>query len=201
LAIQLTKEGEGPGIAHIRAEKQKQYLARQKEGAIPSTPGNELNRTPKKLEHDDGIVKPREQKRNRLVQWDLVKQTKDLPAPEANRLMLMAYKRIMEIESRANQGGAFLSHHQLLVRLASRYCSETNELFEELLIEYIIADQRNRVDLALLWLNELYAQYQGYSLILNIKGEPNQDVRMKRYVKALDSILGLLVNRNDIKEM
>lgn len=43
LAIQLTKEGEGPGISHIRAEKQKQYLARQNarmEGsAIPPTVG------------------------------------------------------------------------------------------------------------------------------------------------------------------
>lgn len=42
LAIQLTKEGEGPGIQYIKAEKQKMFVARQaarSEGAIiPPTP-------------------------------------------------------------------------------------------------------------------------------------------------------------------
>lgn len=42
LAIQLTKEGEGPGFQFINAEKQKMFMARQaarSEGAaIPPTP-------------------------------------------------------------------------------------------------------------------------------------------------------------------
>lgn len=45
LAIQLTKEGEGPGFHFINAEKQKLFLARQaarSEGAaIPPTPFND----------------------------------------------------------------------------------------------------------------------------------------------------------------
>jgi hypothetical protein len=64
------------------------------------------------------------------------------------------------ILARSVQGGASLAHHQLLVRLATRFHSKTSELFEEQLIEYILADQKNHADLALLWLNELYAQYQ-----------------------------------------
>lgn len=45
LAIQLTKEGEGPGIQFIKAEKQKMFVVRQaarSEGAIiPPTPMND----------------------------------------------------------------------------------------------------------------------------------------------------------------
>lgn len=64
------------------------------------------------------------------------------------------------LSARAIQGGASLAQHQLLVRLATRFHSNTSDLYEEQLIEYILADQKNRADLALLWLSELYAQYQ-----------------------------------------
>jgi hypothetical protein len=74
------------------------------------------------------------------------------------------------------------------------------DLYANQLLEYILKDQKNRADLALLWLNELYAQYQGYSLFLTDKGEPNQDARLLRYEKILCNLLVLLVNRNDIKE-
>jgi hypothetical protein len=61
---------------------------------------------------------------------------------------------------RAIQGGVSLAQHQLLVRLVTRFHTKTSDLYEEQLLEYILADQKNRADLALLWLNELYAQYR-----------------------------------------
>jgi hypothetical protein len=139
-------------------------------------------------------------KRGPMIQWDLMKQTKELPQPEAHRLSVVAYQRIVGNEARSIQGGATLARHQLLVRLATRFHGKMSELFEEQLIEYILADQKNRADLALLWLNELYAQYQGYSTLLTIKGEPNQEFRKMRYEKILMTFAGLLVNRNEIKE-
>lgn len=64
LAIQLTKEGEGPGIEYIKAEKQKMFLARQaarSEGAIiPPTPMNDrLQDGTKVLQDSDNFVEPR----------------------------------------------------------------------------------------------------------------------------------------------
>ena len=63
---------------------------------------------------------------------------------------------------RALQGGAIMAHHKLIVRLATRFRLQgvTDEL-EKSLLNFIIQDQRNRTDLALLWIGELYAQLMG----------------------------------------
>lgn len=59
------------------------------------------------------------------------------------------------------QGGAGLAQQKILVRIVTRYhCNRTSE-FEATLLNYIIENQKNRTDLALLWLAELYAQLQG----------------------------------------
>ncbi|KAI6186995.1 Symplekin [Aphelenchoides besseyi] len=172
LAIHLTKEGEGPGIRYIREEKQKQYFARQNarlEGAaIPPTPSHEPTRDPSKesqkhsqVTDDEAFKAPPVPKRTRLVKWDLIETTKgiesfstfhgllELMVPESKKLVLMAFKRITEKEQYSIQGGAITEQQQLLVRLASRFHGQLNESFEELLIEYIIRDQKNRVELAL----------------------------------------------------
>ena len=55
-----------------------------------------------------------------------------------------------------------MAHHKLIVRLATRFRLQgvTDEL-EKALLNFIIQDQRNRTDLALLWIGELYAQLMG----------------------------------------
>ena len=73
---------------------------------------------------------------------------------------------ICEIENlfleRALQGGAIMAQHKLIVRLVTRFRLQgvTDEL-EKALLNFIIQDQRNRTDLALLWIGELYAQLMG----------------------------------------
>ncbi|KAI6213950.1 hypothetical protein M3Y94_00211900 [Aphelenchoides besseyi] len=210
LAIHLTKEGEGPGIRYIREEKQKQYFARQNarlEGAaIPPTPLHEPrdpskeSQKPSQMVDDEAFKAPPVPKRTRLVKWDLIETTKELMVPESKKLVLMAFKRITEKEQYSIQGGAITEQQQLLVRLASRFHGQLNESFEELLIEYIIGDQKNRVELALVWLKELYKQYKGESAFITNSGMTDQEFRFRRYDKILCGMLGLLVNRNDIKE-
>ncbi|CAD5230284.1 unnamed protein product [Bursaphelenchus xylophilus] len=204
IAMQLTREGIGPGIEHLREQQQRQYLARQAarlEGAvIPPTPGRENEKEKPTTSRDGGFARPAPPKKTRIAEWNIFKNTKELLLPQAESLSLMAFQRIMENERRANQGGAFLAQHQLLTRLATRYLSKTHEQFTELLIEYIIADQKNRAELALLWLNELFIQYGGYSVVLTAKGEPDAKEKYIRYDTALCSILGLLFNRKDNKE-
>ena len=51
-------------------------------------------------------------------------------------------------------------HNVVLVRLVTRYYQEGDK-YEKQLIDFIAKDPRQRRDLALLWLAELYAQYQG----------------------------------------
>lgn len=64
LAIQLTKEGEGPGIQFIKAEKQKMFVARQaarSEGAIiPPTPMNDRSQDDLTVSQDNNkFLEPR----------------------------------------------------------------------------------------------------------------------------------------------
>lgn len=61
---------------------------------------------------------------------------------------------------RAVQGGAGLAQQKILVRLVTRFYSSQTLNLEAELLNYIIADQKNRTDLALLWLTELYAQFE-----------------------------------------
>ncbi|KAI6198275.1 Symplekin [Aphelenchoides fujianensis] len=182
MAIQLTKEGEGPGVKYIREEKQKQYFARQNarhEGAaIAPTPLHEARDLSQRTEqpHEKVVEKfkaPQQPKRKRIQEWDLLKITKELNVSESEKLAIMAFKRMTENEQYAIQGGAIVAQHQLL---------------------------RNRVDLAVMWLKELFVQYQGKSSFLTTNGPLDEQVRLSRYDKVLCGMLGLLVNRNDIKE-
>lgn len=53
-------------------------------------------------------------------------------------------------------------HHVVLVRIATRFHPLPEKLYNEL-IEFIVdaSQHRYRTDLALLWVTELYSQYQG----------------------------------------
>lgn len=114
--------------------------------------------------------------KTKIQQFSLLTETKELLLPEANKLIALAFKRILDNESRsilrtssiaahfverAVQGGAGADQQKLLVRLVTRYHSHLSNTFEEQLIGFIVQDQKARTDLALLWIAELYAQMQG----------------------------------------
>uniref|UniRef100_A0A0K0DL78 SYMPK_PTA1_N domain-containing protein n=1 Tax=Angiostrongylus cantonensis TaxID=6313 RepID=A0A0K0DL78_ANGCA len=69
---------------------------------------------------------------------------------------------------RARQGGTMSMHHVVLVRIATRFHPLPEKLHNEL-IEFIVetTQHRHRTDLALLWVTELYSQYQGLVQELN----------------------------------
>lgn len=63
---------------------------------------------------------------------------------------------------RAIQGGVGVAQQKLLVRLVTRLEHESCTEFEDLLMTFIVQEQKSRTELALLWIAELYAQFQGY---------------------------------------
>ncbi|KAH7694411.1 Symplekin, partial [Aphelenchoides avenae] len=137
-----------------------------------------------------------------MQQFSLLTETKELLLPEANKLIALAFKRILDNEKRAVQGGAGADQQKLLVRLVTRYHSHLSNTFEEQLIDFIVQDQKSRTDLALLWLAELYAQMQGFS-ICSVNKNDGRFVDLERYVrydKALCNLVGTLFNRGEHKE-
>uniref|UniRef100_A0A915DEG5 Symplekin/Pta1 N-terminal domain-containing protein n=1 Tax=Ditylenchus dipsaci TaxID=166011 RepID=A0A915DEG5_9BILA len=179
LAIQLTKEGEGPGIQYIKEEKQKLFVARQfarSEGAfIPPTLHNDrsqdaIGSAMGKIDINK-FAQPQMlstmKSKARLQNFNLFSITRELLPQEAESMFVHAFQRIMNNEKRAVQGGATLAQQKILVRLVTRFHSIRTKELEAMLLNFIVNDQKNRTDLALLWLAELYAQLQGYSICMS----------------------------------
>lgn len=62
---------------------------------------------------------------------------------------------------RAIQGGVGVAQQKLLVRLVTRLEHDSRVEFEDLFMTFIVQEQKSRTELALLWIAELYAQFQG----------------------------------------
>jgi hypothetical protein len=81
---------------------------------------------------------------------------------------------------------------RLIVRLVTRYhLKGVTTALEKALMNFIIEDQRQRTDLPLLWLAELFAQIMGFSYCIVSGIEQLTEIqRMQRY----DECMCLLLN-------
>lgn len=205
MAIQMTREGEGPGIQYIKDERQKQFMeaARRAEKSASSVDRSKnaasTGNAAEKQQQQAILAQPQlpAQKKARLQNWNLFNSTRELVPKEAEQLMLSTFQRILNNEKRAIQGGATLAQHKIIIRLVTRYRGALTQELEAMLLNYIIEDQKARADLALLGLAELYAQWMGYSICLP---RLPVDDRKKHYDSYLCTLLSTLHERGEHKE-
>ncbi|KAL3096947.1 hypothetical protein niasHS_002663 [Heterodera schachtii] len=213
MAIQMTREGEGPGIQYIKAEKQKLFMERQaarSAGAvIPPTPFNDrsvASTSSKQPSNNDEFAQPQLplQKKVRPQNWNLFNATRELLTKEADQLMLSTFQRILNSEKRAVQGGAGLAQQKIIVRLVTRFESTLTPELEAILQNYIIEDQKSRADLALLWLAELFVQWMNFvpsnPTQIVCRPERTAEQRKERYDNCLCALLSTLYERGEHKE-
>uniref|UniRef100_A0A914ZJU9 Symplekin n=2 Tax=Parascaris univalens TaxID=6257 RepID=A0A914ZJU9_PARUN len=212
IATQLTSLELGPGVEMMRNEKRKQFIARQTarmEGAIiPPTPLRELGAAAahvRKPEPSAVFAQPLAppSKPKSKVQFGLLSITRQLQREQALKLILLAFQRVLANEKRAVQGGAGIAQQKLLVRLVTRFNHDSNSHFEDLLTMFIVAEQKSRTELALMWIAELYAQFQGYSLFrrsLFMGNWSSEARRYERYDTVLCTLLKTLFERGEHKE-
>ncbi|KAJ1349557.1 hypothetical protein KIN20_005147 [Parelaphostrongylus tenuis] len=112
----------------------------------------------------------------------------------------------MKAERRARQGGTMSMHHVVLVRIATRFHPLPEKLYNEL-IEFIVetTQHRHRTDLALLWVTELYSQYQGFTLCFNHDymssfGRAPKSELFEKFDTTLCSLLQKLLDKGQHKE-
>ncbi|CAI4225034.1 unnamed protein product [Auanema sp. JU1783] len=190
LAHQATEAGVGPGVQQIDNEKiSKNEKPAIKEESILASVSQMKIGTLKES-------KPMVAQKTKL-QFDLIQTTvaQKLTKEETMELFKMAFSRVMNAERRAVQGGTASLHNSILVRLASRY-QINDDVFEKLMIDFIVQEHKIRTDLALLWLAELYAQYQGFSYCFNFKtddGSSTPQVRLERYNRIMVGLLNEFV--------
>uniref|UniRef100_A0A914HZ52 Uncharacterized protein n=1 Tax=Globodera rostochiensis TaxID=31243 RepID=A0A914HZ52_GLORO len=210
MAIQMTREGEGPGIQYIKAEKQKLFMERQaarSAGAIiPPTPFTDRSgaaaSTSAQSPNDGSFAQPQlpVQKKVRPQNWNLFNSTRELLPKEAEQMTLSTFQRILDSEKRAVQGGAGLAQQKIIVRLVTRFKSNLSAEVEAILQNYIIEDQKSRADLALLWLAELFVQWMGSSSSNTSHLQLTVEERKERYDSCLCSLLSTLYERGEHKE-
>ncbi|VDP23642.1 unnamed protein product, partial [Heligmosomoides polygyrus] len=87
------------------------------------------------------------------------------------------------IVGRARQGGTMSMHHVVLVRIATRFYPLPKKLHNEL-IEFIVdaTQHRHRTDLALLWVTELYSQYQGLVVVKQLCVDTMKELGSLKYI-------------------
>lgn len=215
MATQATAQELGPGAEQMRKEKLAKLMQRQsarKDGVfIPPTPavhvgGHHGPRPPQvpigALPGPTPIPAPAKAKQ----QFNLYTDTKELSRDEMNSLFESCFLSIMKAERRARQGGTMSMHHVVLVRIATRFYPLPKKLHNEL-IEFIVdaTQHRHRTDLALLWVTELYSQYQGFTLCFNHDymtsfGRAPKSELFKKFDTTLCSLLQKLLDKGQHKE-
>ncbi|EYC04815.1 hypothetical protein Y032_0085g1809 [Ancylostoma ceylanicum] len=179
MATQATAQELGPGAEQMRKEKLAKFMERQsarRDGAfIPPTPAVHLGGHQKQkpplvpigaLPGPAPAALPAVSKMKQ--QFNIYTNTKELSKEEMEGLFECCFMSIMKAERRARQGGTMSMHHVVLVRIATRFHPLPEKLYNEL-IEFIVdaTQHRYRTDLALLWVTELYSQYQGFTVCFN----------------------------------
>ncbi|EFO87859.1 CRE-SYMK-1 protein [Caenorhabditis remanei] len=211
MAAQMVHKEVGPGFEWLQQKKKKEYEERIKarnEGiVIAQTPLHEPIRAPVpvvKQPVPETAKAPVIQKAKKA--FNLVEETEKIDAMEAMEMFEMAFESVLQAERRAVAGGAKTIYQKLVVRLATRFWEDCAP-YENKLVEFILSDHKKRSDLALLWLCELYAQYQGYSnCALRIKDliaeqdGMTQPQRLERYDFSICKILDAMLSRNMHKE-
>ncbi|KAE9418755.1 hypothetical protein Angca_003375, partial [Angiostrongylus cantonensis] len=217
MATQATAQELGPGAEQIRKEKLAKFIERQsarRDGAfVPPTPAVHLGKTrpPQppivpigSLPGPTPSTMPPPSKAKQ--QFNLFTCTKELTKDEIQSLFESCFTTIMKAERRARQGGTMSMHHVVLVRIATRFHPLPEKLHNEL-IEFIVetTQHRHRTDLALLWVTELYSQYQGFTLCFNHDymssfGRAPKSELFEKFDSTLCSLLQKLLDKGQHKE-
>ncbi|KAK0411598.1 hypothetical protein QR680_005736 [Steinernema hermaphroditum] len=216
MATQFTSAGVGPGVEQMKKEQKEEFFARQQarsDGAvIPPTPQHIAAAMTPKPEASAKPPPPVQfsvpqvpvQKPKGKIQFNLITSVQDMSDEEAKKLMSQAFERIMSNERRAIQGGEGVAHQMLLVRIVTRFASPLISEFEKSLLDFILADQRSRTEIALLWIAELFAQYQGHSIVRHDLHEPfefTKEERRTRYDIVVTGMLSALYEGGHHKEL
>ncbi|CAB3396533.1 unnamed protein product [Caenorhabditis bovis] len=207
MATQATQREIGPGYEMLKKRKEEELKGRQKARkggvVIAQTPAHVpsagISRTVTQKGTIDGPT-PVPVLRTKKA-FNLLEETKKMTDEEMEEMFELAFESVLRAERRVVQGGATMMYQQLVVRLASRYKKDCSK-FEEMLVKFIVDDHKKRTDLALLWICELYAQYQGYSYcslymeeLISGEDDHTKKARFERYDQAMCKLLKELVEK------
>jgi len=217
LATQMTNAGIGPGIDHIkkmaedeaRVKKEAEEKASREPKSIPVIGGHaEVEESEKTASKDakslldsrpelgilskqagakaqEGAV-PRLRK---IKQFKLQDVCRVLDVEERNKMINLAFDRILNAEQAAIRGGAKLERNKIIVNLVLQFGGDLSKALHV----FIMQDFRNRYELAMTW---LYQQF----IIEESKAPRSATRRDSRYNKILTEMLSELQKTLDPRD-
>lgn len=207
LAAQLTNAGLGRGISEVpkqiqvQPEKEaepmeeddvsssKQVIETVVGGSTFGTSGIPISQ-PAAIALPTPVVQ--QATRKGIIQFKLSSVTKSLTRPQSDAMALSSFRRILAADKAAQNSCVSDVRAKILISLVSMYGGQLRDG----LMEYIFADLRNRADLALAWIHQEYANFQGYNLAAAVPDKPS----IANYNSCLTQVLTTLLSKPDQKE-
>lgn len=138
----------------------------------------------------DGSVLPRMKQRTKTLKLQEI--TKPLSRLTKEKYLTDSVGRVLRAERQAIVGGVAIQRRKVLTVLAATF---TNSVRESI-IKFIMADIKNRLDLAFSWLYEEYSLLQGFTRHSYIKTEQKPDFSYNKLLAEL--ITGLIDGQNNV---
>ncbi|KAK2181060.1 hypothetical protein NP493_413g00016 [Ridgeia piscesae] len=206
LATQLTAANLGKGYAEIQQQLKKQTAQQAEEddvevGTSPkhviqtvvgvvvlggSVPSDEFKKPPLPVLAQPPSV-PR---KTRAFKLSSVTQTLDRASMDT--MALRALERIL-LSEKSGKSGEFASAQ---MKIATSLVAQFGGQLKDELQNFIFADLRNRAEIALAWIYQEYANFQGYNLVTASAEKPN----VASYDECLTRLLNGLLERPDQRE-
>ncbi|CAH0768020.1 unnamed protein product [Bemisia tabaci] len=139
------------------------------------------------------ITKPLTHKPHRIMSLKLTEVVKPLSSYAQKDQMVKAVVRILESEKVARLGGVNKQRLKLITTLASTF----NDTVKEAVLEYLLADLRSRIDIALSWLYTEYSFIQGFAKIPVVMEGRNVE---QGYNHLICSLANSIIRNTDIKD-
>ncbi|XP_067941603.1 symplekin-like [Watersipora subatra] len=185
LAVQLTSAGLGKGIEEQRAKEKEQAKLE-----VPPTPSNSAIQVVGELSSQakQPVILPMSGTTRKTKAYDLQSVTQPISLPSSTNLVTMAMQRIFKAEgdaSRANLNAAFC-------KILSGLTTQFGGFLKTMLYDFIMADIKNRGELALAWVYTEYVAYQGFTLAPDMPKPP-----VLGYDECVSSLMRGLLDQMD----
>lgn len=203
MASQMTNAGIGPGVAEAG------YVPKMGNdfedddddmddmpGAAVITPGSRGGEDPESAKPGVASIQPPVQIRARQRALKLAEIAKPL-TPQMNESMAhSALQRVLKAERTAMLGGVAANRQKILASLATLFSGD----FKDLVLEYIMADPRLRIELAFSWLYEEYSMVMGFCRQSSIVKDEFRHAAVDSYTSVFCSLVNGLKKQSDLKE-
>lgn len=209
---QLTEKKLGPGSAAFTKDPPMKVLRKDKSKLaddimdVDETKSTETEKDDEQLRKEEATKKLRENMERLKGEQELIERmkqkakalklqeiTKPFPRSTKEKFLMDAVKRILYAERQCIIGGVSAKRRKILTVMAATFPDNVRYF----IFEFIMADIKQRIDLAFSWLFEEYCLLQGFTRHSYVKSENRPD---HAYNELLSQIVFGIINKCELRD-